>query len=86
MTTKIFLRISLNDLKRLLICIVGSNFISALVTRILSLKSTDPTADTSALEAEIDVLVFKLYCLTYGEVLEPDFGLSEEEYVKITIG
>ncbi len=38
--------------------------------------------DTSALEKEIDLLVYKLYGLTYEEVkiVEPAFALSEEEY------
>ena len=40
----------------------------ALVNQILSLKKHDPTADTSALEAEIDGLVYELYGLTEEEV------------------
>jgi len=43
------------------------------VTQILALKKEDPAADTSALEAEIDAMVYKLY------------GLSEEE-IKIVEG
>jgi hypothetical protein len=39
-----------------------------LVDRILAAKKTDPTADTSALEAEIDQLVYKLYGLTDEEI------------------
>ncbi len=37
---------------------------------------------TATLEKEIDILVYKLYELTYDEVkvVEPDFSLSEEEY------
>jgi hypothetical protein len=56
--------------------------ISSLATQILTQKQSDPTADTTSLEAEIDVLVYKLYGLTYAEVLVVDgaFGLSEEEY------
>jgi hypothetical protein len=52
-----------------------------------SAKVMHPTADTSALEAEIEVLVYRLYGLTYGEVLVVDgaFGLSEEEYNTITV-
>ncbi len=39
------------------------------------------------LERQIDELVFKLYDLTYEEVLVvcPDFWLSEEEYAMIEI-
>ncbi len=42
--------------------------ITSLVDRILAAKKTDPTADTSALEAEIDQLVYKLYGLTDEEI------------------
>lgn len=44
------------------------NKINELATRILAQKSTDPAADTSALEAEIDRLVYGLYGLTEEEV------------------
>jgi hypothetical protein len=48
--------------------------------KILSLKKQNH--DTTALEKEIDVLVYKLYELTYDEVkiVDKDFWLSEEEY------
>lgn len=39
-----------------------------IVDRILSAKKANPQADTSALEAEIDRLVYKLYDLTEDEV------------------
>ena len=39
-----------------------------LVDRILAAKKKDPNADTSALEAEIDQLVYKLYGLTEEEI------------------
>ena len=42
-----------------------------LVDKILSLKKSNPEADTSDLEAEIDMLVYELY------------GLSEEEIAVI---
>ena len=42
--------------------------IIALVDRILAAKKEDPNADTSALEAEIDQLVYKLYGLTEEEI------------------
>ncbi len=42
--------------------------ISNLVDRILAAKKSDPNADTSALEAEIDALVYKLYDLTPAEI------------------
>ncbi len=51
-----------------------------LVDQILSLKKQGE--DTTDLERQIDVMVFKLYELTYEEVLvvEPEFWLSREEY------
>jgi hypothetical protein len=60
----------------------GLEILRSLATQILTQKQSDPTADTTSLEAEIDVLVYKLYGLTYAEVLVVDgaFGLSEEEY------
>jgi len=50
------------------------------VEKILSLKKKNH--DTTSLEKEIDVLVYKLYELTYDEVkiIEPDFSLTKEEY------
>ena len=56
------------------------------VEKILSLKNK--SQDTTALEKEIDVLVYKLYELTYEEVklIDKDFWLSEEEYGKVKIG
>jgi hypothetical protein len=42
--------------------------IESRVERILSIKRADPGADVSALEAEIDVLVYRLYGLTDEEI------------------
>jgi len=51
------------------------------------LKKKKANQDTTSLEKEIDVLVYHLYELTYDEVkiIDKDFGLSEEEYMKIKI-
>ncbi|MCX2741514.1 DUF7149 domain-containing protein [Pontibacter anaerobius] len=56
--------------------------ITQLVEQILSIKQADAAADTSGLEAEVDVLVYRLYHLTYEEVLlvEPGFAMSREAY------
>ncbi|WP_338791702.1 TaqI-like C-terminal specificity domain-containing protein [Bernardetia sp. MNP-M8] len=56
--------------------------IGKIAMKILSSKKQNPDTDTSALENEIDILVYKLYDLSYEEVLliDSDFGLSEEEY------
>ena len=58
-----------------------------LVDQILSAKKTNPKADTSALEKQIDEMVYKLYELTYDEVkvIDPEFSLSESEYNAIKI-
>ena len=42
--------------------------IIALVDQILAAKKADPNADTSALELQIDLLVYKLYGLTDDEI------------------
>ena len=54
--------------------------IEQLVDEILKKKRAN--YDTNSLEKEIDVLVYKLYELTYDEVkiIDKDFWLSEEEY------
>ncbi len=39
-----------------------------LVSRILAAKAADPAADTSALEGEIDRMVYELYGLTEEEI------------------
>ncbi|MEE0266390.1 MAG: TaqI-like C-terminal specificity domain-containing protein [Bacteroidales bacterium] len=59
--------------------------ISDLVKKILDSKKNDPQIDTSDLENQIDFLVYKLYGLTYDEVLivDPETNISREEYEKI---
>ncbi|MDX5419726.1 MAG: hypothetical protein LPK09_10965 [Hymenobacteraceae bacterium] len=53
-----------------------------MVEQVLAAKQADAGADTSAPEAEIDLQVFRLYDLTYDEVLlvDPAFALSREAY------
>jgi hypothetical protein len=41
---------------------------TSIVDQILFLKKSNPSADTSALEAEIDRLVYELYGLTEEEI------------------
>ncbi len=62
--------------------IIANENISLIVEKILSLKQSTPTPDTAPLEAEIDLLVYKLYGLTWEEVkiVDPEFGKTEEEY------
>jgi adenine-specific DNA-methyltransferase len=63
------------------------NCLNPLVKEIIDKKNIDNNCNTSTLENRIDELVFKLYDLTYDEVLVvcPDFWLSREEYAKIKI-
>ena len=55
-----------------------------LVNSILHSKQADPTADTSEQERAIDLMVYKLYGLTYDEVkiVDPETTITEEEYAK----
>jgi hypothetical protein len=57
------------------------------IDQILTAKKSNPKADTSELEKEIDNLVYKLYQLRYNEVkiIDPDFPLTEKEYEAIKI-
>jgi len=43
--------------------------------------------DTTALEQQIDNMVYKLYELTYEEVkiIDPEFALTEQEYADIKL-
>ncbi|TAL67355.1 MAG: type II restriction endonuclease [Bacteroidetes bacterium] len=54
------------------------------VKSIIELKIINFKADTSHLEKEIDILVYKLYELTYDEVkiIDPSFELNKDEYDK----
>ena len=55
------------------------------VDEIIALKSQGK--DTTALEQQIDNMVYKLYELTYEEVkiIDPEFPLTEQEYADIKI-
>ena len=56
--------------------------IIAKVDEILASKRNNPDADTSGLEGEIDKLVYKLYGLTYDEILiiDPETPITRAEY------
>ena len=56
-----------------------------IVDDILMQKKNNPQADTKSLESEIDFLVYKLYGLSYDEVLivDPETTISREEYEKV---
>lgn len=55
------------------------------VEEVISTKAEEK--DTTALEQQIDTLVYKLYNLTWEEVqvVDPEFGLSEEEYEAVEV-
>jgi hypothetical protein len=46
----------------------NDNRLSTLVDKILEIKKQDPNADTTALESQIDQLVYELYELTEEEI------------------
>lgn len=52
------------------------------VNAILKSKKENPQADTAELENQIDLIVYRLYDLTYDEVLivDPDSPITREEY------
>lgn len=62
--------------------------IVGLVDKILAAKKKKPQFDTTLLARKIDVMVYKLYELTYDEVkiVDPEFWLSRAEYEKFEIG
>lgn len=55
---------------------------STIVDQIISAKKNNDKADIANLETQIDLMVYKLYELSYEEVLhiEPDFGMGREAY------
>ncbi|TPE46206.1 DUF7149 domain-containing protein [Pontibacter mangrovi] len=80
-----FPKVLLQDLRNLPIATPDEETrasITQLVEQILSIKQADAAADTSELEAEVDVLVYRLYGLTYEEVLlvDPTFAMPREAY------
>lgn len=63
-------------------CENNKDSIILLVDKILKIKKTNPQSDTAELENQIDLLVYKLYNLTYDEVLivDPETPITREEY------
>ena len=68
-------------------CAATKNQLEALVSEILELKKVNISADTTALENQIDFLVYHLYGLTYDEVLivDPETPISRDEYESYNI-
>ena len=63
------------------------NKLTNLSIKIHNEKKHNININTSDLENQIDLMVYKLYELSYAEVLvvDPEFGLSEEEYDAFTV-
>lgn len=59
--------------------------ISMLVDAIIEAYKNDLNADTTSLEQKIDLLVYKLYDLTYDDVklIDPETPITEEEYYNV---
>lgn len=59
------------------------------IDKILTAKKQNPDADTKVLETQIDIMVYKLYNLTYDEIkiIDPEIEkiISKEEYEKYEI-
>lgn len=51
-----------------------------MINFLFAAKKADSSADTSAEELKIDLLVYHLYGLTFDEAKIIDAGLSEEEF------
>jgi hypothetical protein len=66
-----FPKIILNDLRKFPVKLIDQSkqkeFVT-LVDKIIVAKKSDPTSDTSVLEAEIDRQVYELYGLTKEEI------------------
>ena len=68
---KVFAEVKIVNLEKLPISNANfkyQNAIANIVAKILAAKRTNPQADTSKLEAEIDQLVYQLYGLTEEEI------------------
>lgn len=59
-----------------------TNEIEVVVQRILTIKENDHNADISSLEQQIDLLVYRLYDMTYDEILiiDPETPIVRDEY------
>jgi len=70
----------INNLRLPILLKKNSENVEDIVSDILVKKSSGK--DTTALEQQIDNLVYKLYELTYDEVkiIDPEFALTEQEY------
>ena len=58
--------------------------IIVLANQILTAKKIDTKANTLNLESQIDIMVYRLYGLNHKEIriIDPDFGMREDEYMQ----
>lgn len=83
-----FTQLTLTDIREIPIPEVAEDQQNKLTEKVKSLllqnNSTSPPASTAPLEAEIDLLVYKLYGLSWEEVkiVDPDFEMSESAYAE----
>ena len=63
----------------------GQSSVEALVRKALDIRKSDPTAEISSIEKDIDTQFYLLYGFNYDEVLkiDPDFSLTKKEYDKL---
>lgn len=86
--TEVFPKIRIAQVKGIPIIPATINIqkiISSIIDKVINKKSQNQ--DTTALEQEIDNLVYRLYDLTYEEVkvIDPLFSLSQEAYEAISL-
>lgn len=62
----------------------SENIIRTLVNKLMSIKSEDLSSDISDLEKELNFIMYKIYNLSYDEVLiiDPQTPITRKEYVK----
>lgn len=62
----------------------SENIIRTLVNKLMSIKSEDLSSDISDLEKELNFIIYKIYNLSYDEVLiiDPQTPITRKEYVK----
>ena len=84
---RVFPQVKLEKLKPLPIIIIENGLeIENKVKEIISIKKENSNADTSNLENEIDILVYKMFNLTFDEVkvIDPNIEniISKQDYEK----
>ncbi|HNQ67751.1 MAG TPA: TaqI-like C-terminal specificity domain-containing protein [Bacteroidales bacterium] len=83
-----FIDVYPNNLKELPIIIGSKELMESIINHVDKIiKYRKEGENTEPIERQIDLLIYKLYELTYNEVkiIDPEFWLSEEEYNKIKL-